>query len=68
MTYLQGTPVCWRSKAQKGAILPSSEAKYVEISDAVREIKILYFFQQHIGIKMDLPIVVKTDNIGALIM
>jgi hypothetical protein len=66
--YLQGTPVCWRSKAQKGVTLSSSEAEYVAISDAVKEIKFLYFLLQNLGIVLDLPIVVKTDNIGTLFM
>jgi len=66
--YLQGAPVCWRSKAQKGVTLSSSEAEYVAISDAVKEIKFLYFLLQNIGIDVELPIVVKTDNIGALFM
>ena len=64
--YLQGAPVCWRSKAQKGVTLSSSEAEYVAISDAVKEIKFLYFLLQNLGIELDLPIVIKTDNIGAL--
>ena len=60
--YLQGAPVCWRSKAQKGMTLSSSEAEYVAISDAVKEIKFLYFLLQNIRIELDLPIVVKTDT------
>ena len=66
--YLQGAPVCWRSKAQKGVTLSSSEAEYVAISDAVKEIKFLYFLLQNLGVELDLPIVIKTDNIGALFM
>jgi UPF0716 family protein affecting phage T7 exclusion len=48
--------------------LSSSEAEYVAISEAVKEIKFLYFLLKDIGIEMTLPIVVKTDNIGALFM
>ena len=66
--YLQGAPVCWRSKAQKCVTLSRSEAECVAISNAVKEIKFLYFLLQNLGIELDLPIVVKTDNIGALFM
>jgi hypothetical protein len=66
--YLQGAPVCWHSKAQKGVTSSSSEAKYVAIFDAVKEIKLLYFLLQNLGVDLDLPIVVKMDNIGALFM
>jgi hypothetical protein len=42
--------------------------EYVVILEAVKEIKFLYYLLQDIGIEVDLPIVVKTDNIGALFM
>jgi hypothetical protein len=40
----------------------------VATSEAVKEIKFVYFLLQDIGIAVDLPIVVKTDNIGVLFM
>jgi hypothetical protein len=42
--YLQGAPVRWRFKAQKGVALSRSEAEYVAISDAVKQIKFCIFF------------------------
>ena len=68
IVYLQNVPVCWRSKAQRGVTLSSSKAEYVAMSEAVKEIKFLYFLLRDIGIEVELPIVVKTDNIGALFM
>ena len=68
IVYLMNVPVCWRSKAQRGVTLSSSEAEYVAISEAVKEIKFIYYLLQGIGIEIDLPIVVKTDNIGAMFM
>jgi hypothetical protein len=61
-------PVCWRSKAQRGVTLSSSEAEYVAILEAVKEIKFIYYLLQGIGINIELPIIVKTDNIGAMFM
>jgi hypothetical protein len=61
-------PVCWRSKAQRGVTLSSSEAEYVAISEAVKEIKFIYYLLQGIGIEIVLPIIVKTDNIGEMFM
>ena len=66
--YLMNVPVCWRSKAQRGVTLLSSEAEYVAISEAVKEIKFIYYLLQGIGIEIELPIIVKTDNIGAMFM
>jgi hypothetical protein len=41
-------PVSWRSKAQRGVILLSSEAENVAISEAVKEIKAIYYLLQGI--------------------
>jgi hypothetical protein len=40
--YLLGVPICWRSKGQKGVTLSSSEAEYVAMSEAVKEIRFVY--------------------------
>jgi hypothetical protein len=66
--YLMNVPVCWRSKAQKGVTLSSTEAEYVAMSEEVKEIKFIYYLLQDIGIEVDLPILVKTDNVGAMFM
>jgi hypothetical protein len=68
IVYLQNVPVCWHSKAQRGITLWSIKAKYVAMSEAVKEIKFVYFLLRDIGIVVDLPIVVKANNIGALFM
>jgi hypothetical protein len=42
--YLMNVPVCWRSKSQKGATLSSTEAEYVAMSEAVKEVKFIYSY------------------------
>jgi hypothetical protein len=37
--YLLGTPICWRIKDQKGVTLSSSQAEYVAMSEALKEIR-----------------------------
>jgi hypothetical protein len=66
--YLLNVPICWQSKSQKGVTLLSAEAKYVAISEAVNELKFIYYLLSDLHIKVNLPIVVKTDNIGAIFM
>ena len=56
-------PVCWRSKAQRGVTLSSSEAEYVAISEAVKEIKFIYYLLQGFGIEIDLPERIVEDGI-----
>jgi hypothetical protein len=66
--YLMNVPVCWRSKSQKGVTLSSSEAEYVAMSEAVKEVEFIYYLLRDIDIEVELPIIVKTDNVGAIIM
>jgi hypothetical protein len=66
--YLMNVPVCWRSKSQKGVTLSSSEAEYVAMSEAVKEVKFIYYLLRDIGIEAELLIIAKTDNVGAMFM
>jgi hypothetical protein len=61
-------PVYWKSKAQRGVTLSSSEVEYVAISEAVKEIKFMDFLHGYIEIDVELPMLVKTDNFGVLFM
>jgi hypothetical protein len=61
--YLLDVPICWRSKSQKGVTLSSTEAKYVAISKAVREVKFVYYLLCDLHIKVNHPIVVRADNL-----
>jgi hypothetical protein len=49
-------------------MLSIRKAKYVAMSEAVNEIRFVYFILKDIGIEVELPIVVKSDNVGALFM
>ena len=66
--YLMGVPISWRSKGQKSVTLSSSEAEYVALSEAAKEIKFVYQLLVSMGIKVKLPITVRVDNIGAIFM
>jgi hypothetical protein len=66
--YLLSVPICWHSKSQKEVTLSSTEAKYVANSKAVKELKFIYYLLSDLHIKVNLPIVVKTDNIAAIFM
>jgi hypothetical protein len=66
--YFINVPVCLQSKAQKVVTLLSSEAEYVAMSEAVKEVKFIYYLLCDIGIEVNLPIIVKTDNVGAIFM
>jgi hypothetical protein len=66
--YLLNIPTSWHSKSQNVVTLLSTEAEYVAISEAIKELKFIYYLLSDLHIKVNLPIVVKIDNIGAIFM
>ena len=61
-------PIIWKSKGQKLVTLSSSEAEYVALSEAAKEIKFVYQLLFGMGMKVKLPIIVRVDNLGAVFM
>lgn len=64
--YLLGVPISWKSKGMKSVTLSSSEAEYVALSEAAKEIKFVYQVLLSMGIKVETPIIVRVDNVGAI--
>mmetsp|Transcript_11623 Transcript_11623/g.16576 ORF Transcript_11623/g.16576 Transcript_11623/m.16576 type:complete len:154 (-) Transcript_11623:47-508(-) len=64
--YVLGVPVSWRSKGERSVALSSTEAEYVALSEAVKEIIFVYQILVSMGIKVEHPIIVRVDNIGAI--
>jgi hypothetical protein len=66
IVYLLNVPVCGRLKAQRAEALSSNKSENVAISEAVKEIKFIYYLLMENGIKIKLLITVKMDNVGAM--
>jgi hypothetical protein len=66
--FIMNCPILWRSKQQETVSLSSSEAEYIALSEAAKEIKFIYQVLDSLGIKVKLPIIVKVDNVGAIFM
>jgi hypothetical protein len=66
--YLFGAPICWRSKGQKGVTLFSSEAEYVAMLEAVKEIRFIYFLLKVMVVDVKHAIVVRCDNFLMIFM
>lgn len=64
--YLYGCCVAWRSKGQKSVSLSSTEAEYKAISEVVTEILYIKMIVEFLDEKLQLPIQVKVDNLGAI--
>jgi len=61
-------PVCWRSRGQKSVTLSTTEAEYVACSEVVKEILFILHLLRHLQVKVQLPIHVHVDNIGAVFL
>jgi hypothetical protein len=66
--YLCGVPISWRSKAMRHVTLSSSEAEYVSLSEAAKEVKFIIMVIESMGIKVEKPVTIRVDNIGAIFM
>ena len=64
--YLFGCCVAWRSKGQKSVSLSSTEAEYRAISEVVTEILYIKMMVEFLNEKLDQPVQVKVDNLGAI--
>jgi hypothetical protein len=66
--FLMGVPIMWRSRAQKSVALSSSESEFYAMAESVKEIKFVVQVLESMGIEMELPVVVRVDNVGAIFM
>jgi hypothetical protein len=66
--YLCGVPIMWRSKQQASVSLSSTEAEYVAISEAAKEILFVLKVLKSMGIQIVSPVEVHVDNMGAIYM
>jgi len=66
--FLLGIPICWQSKGQRSVTLSLSEAEYVMLSKAAKEVKFVAQVMMSMGIPVKPPIIVHMDNVGAIFM
>jgi hypothetical protein len=64
--YFCGAPIAWKSKAGKSVTLSSTEAEYVASSEIAKEAIFVKNILDSIGIKINLPIHIRVDNVGAI--
>jgi hypothetical protein len=43
--------------------LSSSEAEFVAMSEAVKEIRLIYYLLKGMGIDIEIPIIIRSDNV-----
>lgn len=65
---MHGVPICWKSKAQQSVTLSSTEAEWVALSEAIKEVIFLINLLGSMRIIVQLPVIVRVDNVGAIFM
>ena len=66
--YVHGMPVQFRSKSQQSVTLSSTEAEWMALSEAVKDILFLRYLCESMHITVHYPITVRVDNLGAVFM
>jgi hypothetical protein len=64
--YFMGAFIAHKSKACRSVTLSSTEAEYYAISEVTKEVIFAKQVLETMGIKLNLPIKIKVDNIGAI--
>jgi ribosomal protein L24 len=65
---LVGVPISGKSKGQQGVVLSATEAEYVAVSEATREIKFIIQVLDSLKLQVEYPITVHMDNVGAIFL
>src|SRR5207249_9529892 len=60
-----GTSVNWESKKQRTVALSSTEAEYMELTEATKDAIYLTRLLRELGMEIDAPITIYNDNQGA---
>jgi hypothetical protein len=55
-------------QAQRSVLLSSAEAEFVSLSEAAKEIKFDVQILESMGIVVEIPIIVRVDNVGTIFM
>ena len=64
--YFCGIPIAWRSKRMKSVVLLTTEAEYMALSEAVKELKFIVQLLQTMNIEVKLPITFYVVNVGSI--
>ena len=66
--YIGSCLISWKSRGQKSVTLSSTEAEYIAVSEVCTEIIFIKQVLEFLGIKIQYPITVNCDNVGAIFL
>jgi hypothetical protein len=65
-TYFMGALIAHKSKACRSFTLSSTGTEYYALSEVTKEVIFAKLVLETMGIKLNLPIKIKVDNVGAI--
>ena len=68
LVYVNGALVTWKSRGQRTVTLSSTEAEYIALSELCTEVLYVKMLLEDIGIKVNKPIQLHMDNVGAMFL
>jgi hypothetical protein len=68
VAYFCGAPVATKSKLGQSVSLSSTEAEHFAVSEVAKEILFIKQLLETIGIQVELPIIIRVDNVGAIFL
>ena len=66
--YLFNCLISWKSRAMRTHALSSTEAEYIAVSEVLCEILFIRQVLEFMGVKLEYPIVIHCDNVGAIFL
>ena len=66
--YFNEAPIGWNSKAMNSVTLSSTEAEYISMLEGLKDIKFIFMCLKYLKMKVNLPMLVLINNIGAIEM
>ena len=64
--YFCGIPIAWKSKGMRSAVLSTTEAEYIVLSDVVKEIKFIIQLLKTMNVNVEMSITIYVYNVGAI--
>jgi len=64
--FVNEVPISWRSKGQSIVTLSSSKAELIALTETAKEVKFVAQLLMSLDIKVEMPIIIKVDNQGAI--
>ena len=64
--YFCGIPIAWKRKSMRSAVLSTTEAEHIALSEVLKEIQLIIQLMSTMNMNDEVPITIYVDNVGAI--